>query len=320
MKKIFLIIFSLLLFVSCEKVIEFDTSMSQSEPVLNIVASAGKPLSVYFSNTHFFLDTSNNHPVSGAEVEVTINGQTYRPTSMHRCNYLFDYVMQPDDSLSIRITTPQRTITANSYVPRMPQISQPMAFIDSSTAFNVLVANFNITDHPNYRNLYCITINERDSGAYYHPFLEYLDTIDTVYTDYFFCLDQSLTGALDASQSMGMPLFNQLLTTDDLIDGTTHNTSLMMMLLRDTNEIQPFIHQYTLTVECITPEFFRYLKDVGTNSGMMSLITEPPAMYSNVNGALGIVGGTARQTFPLATIMDGKMLPAQTPKRNFKRK
>lgn len=312
MKRIIPIIIILFL-ASCEKVINIDTTMSQSELVLNAIPSADKQLFVNFSYTHFFLDTSNFHPVPGLDMVVNVNGVDYRPSSDHRCNYFFDYTPQPDDQLTIRVQAGERTITASTYIPRYPQITEPVVRYDSTGTFNLLNVDFAINDHPNYRNYYRFTISQHDSGAYYHPFLQYLDTIDTIRTTTFFCLDTALiAGAQSLSSGFGIsefniPVFTQLMTSDTLIDGTVHPTSLTIMLLRDTNEIQPFIHRYELTVECITPERMRYLQAIEANNGMMSFITEPPAMYTNVTGALGIFAGTAKRKYPLVTLADGKI-------------
>lgn len=310
-KYIFSFLATLLLFASCEKVINIDTSISDPQFVLNAVPSAEKQLFVNFAYTHFFLDTSNNHPISNIDMVVTINGNEYRPISNHRCNYFFDYTLQEDDQISIRVKSGDRTVTAQTYVPRMPQISQPIALLNDTGAFNFLVANFNIQDHPNYPNYYCFTITQHDSGEYYHPYLEYLDTIDTIRTTIFFCTDRQLTSPSSSNgiMDMSIPMMQtQLFATDSLIDGSTHNTSLFVMLLRDTNEIQPFIHEYTLNVECITPERMKYLQAIGANNSMLSFITEPPAMYTNVHGALGIFAGNAKRTYPLATISDGQLV------------
>lgn len=316
MKRItFFIVTILLTLTSCEKVINIDTTISESELVLNAVPSAEKQFFVNFSYTHFFLDTSNYHPVPNMDMVITVNGNEYRPSSTHRCNYFFDYTPQPDDSIAISVMAGNRTVTASTYVPRFPQITTPTVRYDSSGTFNLLHIEFPITDHPNYKNYYRIYITQHDSGAYYHPFLEYLDTIDTIRTTTFFCFDSALiAGAQSLSSGLGVsefnvPIFSQLLTTDSLFDGTTHPTSLQIMLLRDTNEIQPFIHQYELTIECVTPERMQYLQAIEANNGMMSLITEPPAMYSNVSGALGIFAGTAKKKYPLITLADGQVVP-----------
>lgn len=307
MKKIIISFILVLFFASCEKVIEIDPLASESKLVLNAIPSAEQQLFVNLSYSHFFLDTSNYHPVQNADIVVKVNGTEYRPTSTRRCNYFFDYTLQEDDSLDITVYADGKTITASTYVPRLPQITNLVAAMDTSSAFNVLAVNFDITDHPDYQNYYCFRITEHDSGEYYHPLLEYLDTIDTVYTDYFFCYDKVLTDNPMATEATyGYPYFATFLTTDANFDGQTHNTTLYLMILRDTNEIQPFTHQYQLTVECVTPDRYQYLKDLAQASSMTSMITEPPAVHTNINGALGIFAGNAKRVFPLITLADGQ--------------
>ena len=296
---------------ACEKVIQVDPLDAPSQLVLNGVPSAEKQCFVYFANSHFFLDTSNNHPVDNVNMLLDVNGTQYRPTHVDRCRYYFDYVAQADDSLSIRVQAGDRLVTSSTYVPRMPQISDPVAYIDSDSTFNLMVVNFTLTDPADYPNYYRFLITERDSGSIYIPYFDYSDTIDTTYNSIFFCLDKPLTDHnAAATEALGGYLYTQLLTTDANIDGTAHNASILVILLRDTNEIQPYIHQYGLSVECVTPDRYRYLQNIDAISSMMSMITEPPEIYSNVNGALGIFAGNAKRTFPLLTIADGQEVGA----------
>lgn len=302
------------LFASCEKVIEIDPLMSPSELVLNAVPSAGQQLFVNFAYSHFFLDTTNNHPVANADMVVSINGRDYRPSSVDRCNYFFDYILQPEDSLAIRIDAGGNVVTAHTTVPQMPQMTVPTVFVDTtSSALRLLVINFNLSDPAGQKDYYCFRITERDSGAKYHPFLDYYDTIDTVRTSYFFCYDSVLTSSPDATPTTyGYPFYGQFLTSDANFDGQVHNTTLLFTILRDTNEIQPFIHQYSLTVEKVSADRFRYMQDVAAGNTITALITEPPAVYSNVSGALGIFAGTAKRTFPLITLSEGREVLGRT--------
>lgn len=293
--------------VSCEKIIEFDTSISQSELVLNAVPSAEKQLFVNFSYTHFFLDTVNSHPVKDVLMRISVNGYDYYPVTIDRCNYFFDYMVQEDDSLFISVQAGDRMVTAHTTVPRMPRISTPMTFVSDTGTFNLLLINFNIDDHPGHKDYYCVTLHQRDSGCHYIPYLDIYDTIDTVYNTYFFCNDRAFVNP-DAVQSMAVNGFvasNQLLAPDDMFDGQNHNTTLTLILLRDTNEVEPYIHQYTLDVETVSPDRYRYLNDISNATSMLQLITEPPEVYSNVNGALGIFAANARRIFPLITLTGG---------------
>lgn len=313
MKKQALIALALLTLASCEKVIDFDTTASQSEPVLNAVPSAGKQLFVYFANTHFFLDSTNNQPVGGADMTLTVNGTDLRPASIDRCNYYFNHTTRENDSLAIRIRTNSRTITAQTVVPPMPRISQPVAFTNDSGSFHLLIVNFNIDDYPDRKDYYCINIRQRDSGSRYRPYFQRYDTIDTTYNTLFLCNDKALIDSFIATNLSvaGFSPFNQLLTPDDKFNGQNHNTTLTLIRLTDTNEVIPYLHQYTLDIETVSPERYRYLQDISGATSPLQLLTEPPAIYSNVNGALGIFAANARRTFPLITLTGGTQPPPQ---------
>lgn len=288
-----------LLASSCEKVIDFDASNTRPIPVLNAIPTAGQQLFVNYSYTRFFLDTVNSHPVDNVNMVVTANGQEYRPVSINGSNYFFDYIPQEDDQLSIHILSDAGEVAANTYIPRMPRISNPRVFV-WDTVFNMLTINFDIDDHPDYHNYYRFTISQRDSGCRHIPYLDKYDTIDTTRNTFFFCQDKALTDpTAAATEALGGYIYTQLLTTDKLIDGQRHNTTIMMILLRDTNEVAPFIHEYTLNVESVTPERYQYLQDIEQATSIMQLITEPAPVYSNVNGALGIFAGSSKVTFPL---------------------
>ena len=299
-------------FSSCEKIIDFDPSMSQPALVLNAVPSADKQLFVNFSYSHLFLDTSNYHPVNNVDMTVYVNGNPLRPAYTNRCNYFFDYTLQEDDNLSIRIIADNDTVTASTYIPRKPDISTPFVF-DTSASFRFRVINFNINDHPDYHDYYRITITQRDSGCRYRPYREIYDTIDTVFTTMFMCSDPALTALTSQNDDffsgttasiLGTHIFTQLLTDDKPFDGKRHNTTLYIMQLRDTNEVGYFLHQYTLNIETITPDRLSYLQSLNQTTSPTQLITEPAAPFSNVNGALGIFAGNAKYTYTLPLFSD----------------
>ncbi len=313
MKRVILLVLSsylLLLFASCEEVIPVDPTTSEAMLVLNGVPSSGRQMSVFFAYSRYFLDESNNHPVEGAVVTMEVNGHSYRPDSMVRCNYWFPYTLQDDDTVTVRVDVGGTLVSAKTYVPRMPQVENLMAVIDTSGqvgesmglgAFRLLAIGFDLQDYPNHDDYYCITVDQRDSGTHYWNYFNTYDTVDTTYLTYFVCLDKKLISPdVAAIQGMGDAFFNRLIFADDHIEGKNHHVSLMLLLLRDTTEVEPFIHEYTLHVESVTPERVKYLKDIATATSQLQIFSEPAPVYSNVDGALGIFAGNARRTYPLA--------------------
>ena len=321
MKRFIIISALVLTLTACEKVIPFNTSLSQPEAVLNAVPSVDKQLFVYFAHTHFFLDSTNNQPINDVDMVVTVNGTDYRPTSLNRCNYFFDYTVRENDDLAIRIHADGKEINAHTVVPRAPRISQPVAVTNDTGSFHLLIVNFNIDDYADHKDYYCITLRQRDSGSRYSHYFERYDTIDTTYATFFLCNDKDLIDPFIAANMSvgGFSPFNQLLTTDENFDGENHNTTLTLIRLTDTNEVVPYIHQYTLDIETVSPERYRYLQDIANATSMLQLLTEPPAVYSNVNGALGIFAANARRTFPLITLTGGTLPPPEEPSNKHRR-
>lgn len=288
-------------FASCEKVMEFDIDGSSGRPVLNALPSLGKQMFVNYSYSHFFLDNNVSQPIPNTEMRLSVNGVDLYPSRIDGCNYFFDYFLQPDDRLDISVSSDGNSVSASTYVPRSPNMFDVTTVVDTTMTFNTAVINFDIQNHPDYKEYYYFTISQRDSGVRYNSYLEIYDTVDTVYNTFFFCFDQNLTSpAVAANQPLGGYLYTSLMSQDDLIDGESYKTAMMLILLVDTNEIEPFLHQYTLNVESVTPERYQYLQSVSSSSDLMSFFGEPAPVYSNVSGALGIFSGMAKQSFPLS--------------------
>ena len=326
-----LLVFSfclLVFFASCEEIIPVDPATAETQLILNAVPSQGHQLSVYFAHSRYFLDNSNNHPVDGVEMVVNVNGRDYRPDSVVRCSYYFPYTLQADDSLSVRVSlSGGHNVTARTYVPRPPQVTNLTALVDTSGtlgtdprlgAFRMLAISFDLQDYPSHDDYYCITLSQRDSGSRYYDFLDRYDTVDTSFLTYFICLDRQLTSSdVSAIPGLGDAFFNRLLFSDKRIDGQNHSASIVLLLLRDTTEIEPFIHEYTLHIESVTPDRFRYLKDIATATSRMQIFSEPAGVYSNVNGALGIFAGNAHLVYPLSpdtlAAPSSSLLPGKLP-------
>lgn len=299
--KTLLFLLPLLLAAGCQKVLELDEGMTRQQLVLNGVPSEGQQMSLHFAYSNFFLDTTFNHPVENVDMEVIVNGTSFRPVEIEKCNYKFNYTIQEDDQVSVTIHTPTQCVTAHSYVPRAPILRNLSSRIDSSGSFNLLRIKFTIEDHPNYNDYYCFTIERRDSGLYHHPIADKYDTIDTVFRNvYFSCFDKDLTqSSVAASEAIGGYFYSQLLTTDKRIDGTNHPTELIVIMTRDTNERKPYLHQFALRVETATPERYNYLSEVASSTSMMQLITEPAPVHGNVENALGLFAGNAVRRYEL---------------------
>ncbi len=279
---------------SCEEVMEIDESGLESPLVLNAIPSNGNRMFVNFTKTRFFLD-DYNHPLDDVDMTLYVNGVPQYPDSTSGCNYFFPYTATADDSLYISIFHNGKSVSAQTYIPRMPSLSNISARIDS-TLFRMVVIKFNVADNANYDEYYHINVMERDSGMRFNPFTEKFDTIDTTYNPYFVCFDSRITSpAVSVSNSLGGYFYKDMLYTDELVDGSNYSVTLMVLKLVDTNEVEPYIHDYTLCVESVTPERLDYLSQVSSAQSATTMFAEPSQVTGNVKGALGIFAGTAKQ-------------------------
>ena len=294
------IIFSLLL-SSCEKVLEFDEGMSQRQIVLNGVPSAGQELFVNLSYSHLFIDSNTSFPIADAHITVDVNGTQLTPVRHNGCNYFFERTMQEDDEVSISVLADGRHLQAHTYVPRLPRVADLQCSVVADV-FNFVDVSFNLNDYPDKKDYYKFTIAERDSGIRKNPFTEEFDTIDTTFNTRFLCLfnPEITSPEVAASSALGGYFYNQLLTTDSLINGKNVNIHFQILLLFDTNEVEPFKHDYELHIESVTPERYDYLRQAANASSSSSLFSEPIQVSGNIEGgALGCFAGNAKRRFPL---------------------
>lgn len=287
------------LLASCEKEVPYDAGFRPS-PVLNALPSDGERLFLNFGFSRLMLDTTSASPIAGANVAVRLGNRLLHPDSVARCNYFFNATPAPHDTVSVLITLADgQTVTASTTVPPRPQVDNVVSYIDTSDVFNLGIAQFDLTDEPNHRNYYYITVMQRDSGTRRNLWRDTLETIDTTFPTYFLCpYTPQLTGAA-STEALGGYFYASLLTSDSLFDGQTVPSSILLMLLVDTTEVQPFLHQYTLQVESISKERYRYLHDIATATSLTSAFAEPAPTYSNVKGALGLFAGSSRRRFTL---------------------
>ena len=289
----------LLTLASCEKVIEIDDDPSAAKLVLNGLPVPDSRAFVYFAHTGFFLDPSTDHPVDGATLTLTANGIPYTPDSVSRCRYFFPYTVAEGDTLGIHVSTPQGDVHGQTYVPYRPHLTDiAIANRAPGTALRYYRALFTLHDRPDYREYYNLTVSVRDSGLRRNDWRQAIDTVDTVRTTYFLLAENpEITG----SNSLVIPMMGYLYTRnlflDSAINGQPCRIALDILNTVDTNEIPPFKHEYTVTLQSLTPARLRYLIDVSRQGSSNSFFTEQSTVRSNLDGALGVFAGAASTRF-----------------------
>lgn len=297
-KKIILLTIVTLL-ASCEKVIEFDIQDSDRYVVVNALPCTD---SLFFANitySRFFLDNQPFPAVTDATVTLDVNGTLFSSTSRDGANYLFSYRANAGDTLTLHVDIPGHdAIVGGARVPALPDMQAPLAELDTLMPFNTAEITFTLND-PAGHDYYYIYLTERDSGIQWNMFEKRWDTIDTVVNPYFNCVNDEIIDPSVNSIEGFMKYFNRLLFIDSLIDRQSYEVKLSLMMLKDTAE-HPLLREYSLVVESLSPEAFRYTKEVLSSQGMGAYFAEPHRIFSNLSGgALGIFAGIARRQYPL---------------------
>lgn len=285
---------------SCTKVLEIDEPTNR-QLVLNAELKAGERAFVNFSYTRFFLDNNNDQPVPGANVKLTVNGTVYTSDSLSKCNYFFPYTLQPGDSLGVDVTVPDgRTVHAKTYVPLMPDVDNFKVNYLSTAIFNYISATLDLSDHADVGEIYSIVVRVRDSGARFDEWAGALDTVDTIHTTYF-CLPEN-PDITSNDVCPYIPLIAEpymlygarVMFLDNNISGRqNYPITILIPQLVDTNEREPFKHEYIIDVKSLTPAQFRYQLSLASQGSMTGFFAEQGQAYCNVDGALGIFAGTS---------------------------
>lgn len=300
MKRISLLaLVALMALTACEKTVEIDVPADR-QLVLNAVPSAGHRAFVYFAHTRFFLDSSNYQPVDGPNLILTVNGNLMTPDSVSRCRYFFPHILQEGDSLAIDITAlGGHGVHARTYVPYFPSIAGMTAANYASPSFNFHVLNFRLDDRAGIDEYYSIQIHERDSGMRYNEWGDSLELVDTIHSAMFLVPNNPEATAADVCPyiPLGGYLYSRLMFKDSRIDGSQYPMQLYIMQTVDTNERPPFKHEYTVTVESITPARWNYTLSASSQNSMFSYFAEQGQAYGNVDGALGVFAGTALRRY-----------------------
>lgn len=309
---------ALLLLAGCEKVLEIENDPSAALLVVNGVPQAGKRAFVYFAHTRFFLDPSNNQPLDSASVTLFVNGNPMAPDSIVNCKYFFPYTCLEGDTLAVEARAGSRLATARTYVPYIPTFSNVQLYNQElGHTFRYYQAEFDFQDHPGIDEYYNLRVMVHDSGIRFNEWLQQYDTVDTVRAAYFMLRSNpEITGDASYSRPMLGYIFTRNFFNDSRIDGLNYHASVSILHLIDTNEVQPFKHEYTVSLESITFARLRYLIDVSRQGSSNSFFTEQGQVRGNVDGALGIFAGSAKSevtfwpdTLPIVTTVPSVTLP-----------
>lgn len=286
------------LLASCEKTVDVEDGANH-ELVLNGVPTPDRRAFVYFAQTRFFLDSSNNQQVVPDNMVLTVNGVPMTPDSVSRCRYFFPYTLQEDDTLTIDISARGHDVHARTYVPRYPDVNNVTATYFASPSFNFHIVNLRLDDRAGVDEYYNVMVTARDSGLRYNEWGDSLELVDTVHATYFLVPNNPEVTSNDVCPfiPLGGYLYSRIMFLDRNIDGQQYPLQLYIMQTIDTNERPPFKHEYMIDVESVTPARWNYILSAASQNSMFSFFAEQGQTYGNVEGALGVFAGSASRHY-----------------------
>lgn len=302
--QLLLILVPLVLFLfSCERTVDIEDAASH-QLVLNGVPTPGRRAFVYFAQTRFFLDSSNNQYVAPVSMVLSVNGLPVTYDSVSRCCYFFPDTLREGDSLAIDIATADgREVHARTYVPHYPDVNNVTASYFASPSFNFHLINLRLDDRAAVDEYYSIVVRERDSGMRYNEWVDSLELVDTTYVTFFMMPNNPEVTSNDVCPfvPMGGYLYSRVMFLDRNIAGQQYPITLYLIHTVDTNERGYFKHEYMLDVESVTPARWNYVLSASSQNSMYSFFAEQGEAYSNIDGALGVFAGSASRHYIFCT-------------------
>ena len=305
-------------FSSCEKVMEFPIEDQTPLVVVSSLPTADSTLLVRLSKSRFFLSDGPFPTVDDASVTVEVNGVQYPLSFLSHGNYTNSIIVHEGDSLSLFIEVPgYGSLTSSARVPSRPVIKDTAYFDTLLPDAYIPMENFRFTlcDEPEVENYYRIYMTETARLGNYDPDSDTWTWVrDSTYRVPFGIDDTVLSQDLYTTQTVNfmafydqdadtlLPLGNfvssEMVFSDKHIDGTEHPILFQRDVpIRFPDGLQPISRQFTLIIESITYDNYRYRVTESAASSIGSYFSEPLQVYTNIKNGIGIFAAASAISF-----------------------
>lgn len=311
---------SLLLFVSCEKEIEFNGEISEPMVVLNSYISPDSIIYAHLTKSKFFLSNKQGFDfVNNAEVSVYIN-RVFREKLNFTKDGMYRGTLKPiagdtvrllvkvtghDDVESTAIVQPRSNILATEV--KMVEKYRDEYTIDGEVSAYYLSGNceFNvkIRDNANEQNYYRLVAKKRNQSVYNNDTITYEYYI-SFSLEGFDSQSGDLIGLFDDGENRNI----QHLITDEMFNGK----EFVLKFTTDYAylEVVPGYEEYynyknsgatesvIINLQAITKDMYLYLKSKESAEGILAgFFTEPVQIYNNITNGIGIFGAYTNNEF-----------------------
>ena len=334
MKRIPILIATVLLLAACEKQIELDIEYTEPQVVVMSQNDADNPVSLTLTYSRpvfgtYYVRNGEDYfqQITNATVTLSVNGGNTLTATRTGNLYSFPYTPMAGDNLSLQISVPGKDkVTATATVPHTPTVSNvtfthPDTSMFYSNYYDNSTVSLTLTDNASSTDYYSLRVRCIDTC--YAIIRNYYDSItgyDTVYNDRYLdfeCVDNLLIQNSDLGSivetdlnPVGAMLYwgDELLFVDANINGQQHTIKLSP---NSYVEYYPEIGDYSfygemseyrarliVEVTSLTRDQYLFRKTMQSysNDDMIGIFSEPVQVHSNINGGIGIFGVCVKQS------------------------
>lgn len=331
MKRVILLLTSVIFLISCEKEIEFKGEQTDPRLVINSVVEPGQPVKARISKSVFFLDNNENTEAPDDLVATLyVNGNlmgvmtpqidtvwetvyywTWEPTYFLWKTYNYPYTPNVGDVVTITASAKGFDDVEGSTGP-MPDLpdcrikslqfiereSWPTSYDDEDTTWqysDTYELTVELTDtNPNAIDCFKMGIDE--NYHYFDPLDHWHYHWNAFIRDYsdpiFGAVSETNIDVVDYQLSESNGTFH-----DRFFDGHSYNVKLSIAVSYAVPEgcgSEPF--RVAFYVDHITKDYYDYLNTCNQGDEVDQFFAEPIQTHTNVNGGYGIVGGRTVDT------------------------
>lgn len=317
-KRYYILLLAVLLFGSCEKVIDFDPGEVSPYVVMVSRPECDSLVKVYLSRSSFFLeDYGSISYISDASVRLYVGDQAYDGTYVfdsYKGYYQFNVSPQPGDSLYVEATVPgeEKKTTAGTRIPKKPvvELVDYTLEVDEETWSPTFKLSFKIKSGGG-REYYSISLINSYEMIDIDSVTRIWDTVDAIYDMVYFLVDDAIVNNTDIGTVIdgddGAFAGFELNVSNEMFKDGEHVFTLEIGDYSYGNTIEELAEKPCwLCVRSLSPDLYRYNQTIEAQNNSDELFAEPVQVHSNVNGGIGIFGGSAKKVMrmPVARIKD----------------
>lgn len=309
MKHIFALIASAILltasFSSCQKIIEFNGEITDPQLVMISLPSADSLWRVRVTESRFFLNDDTIRHIDNAIISVEVNGIPANAACLYEGDAVYNTGIRPQcgDSLTMHIEVPGKgTVSASCRIPQMPQADDfkigydtnsssyydeysDTTYIDISGNINV---SFTLHDPADAHNYYMVSIEEWDD------YNNAWDNRNITVEDNLIFPNSVTSDILDIGFGEEENYGSQVLFDDQNFNGHDHRITVSTYLW--------YLPKMRINVYAVNREMYLYYKTRKAASSydfddLGGIFGEPVQIFCNVQGGIGILGGSAVKTY-----------------------